>query len=131
MYQLGQVFACQKVINALPQINSHAEGDTTYASGNSHAEGYNTYASSASHAEGSSIVIQGSGSHVQGFHCTGTSQYSFVSGYNLVTNNSDNMMGMIFFWSIWSRRHWFWCDWWSITEIQSSRRDMKYSSNGA
>ena len=62
---------------------SHAEGNTTIASGNygSHAEGDNTIASgNGSHAEGRSTTASGLNSHAEGYYTRAYSQYQHVQG---------------------------------------------------
>ncbi len=64
-------------------IYSHAEGNTTTASGSvSHAEGYLTTASGDySHAEGWDVIASGENSHAEGFGTTASGENSHAEGY--------------------------------------------------
>ena len=71
--------------------NSHAEGNTTTASGeNSHAEGFTTTASGDnSHAEGYCTNASAKDSHAEGYFTTAKSSYQHVQGICNVADSSN------------------------------------------
>lgn len=80
-------FSMGRKKNSTIGLNSHAEGNTTIASGpNSHAEGGGTTASGVnSHAEGNSTTASGKYSHAEGNNTTASGKDSHVQGkYNVI-----------------------------------------------
>ena len=71
--------------------DSHAEGNTTTASGeNSHAEGFTTTASGEnSHAEGYCTNASAKDSHAEGYFTTAKSNYQHVQGIFNVADSSN------------------------------------------
>lgn len=78
-------------------LNSHAEGDTTTASGqHSHSEGRNTTAQgNYSHAEGRDTSAQGVYSHAEGQQTTSQGNYSHAEGERtLAVGNHSHASGL-------------------------------------
>lgn len=82
--------------NTTNGLNSHAEGNTTVASGGySHAEGYTTTASGPSaHAEGYNTVASGNQAHAEGGGTVASGNYSHAEGNNTsATGNNAHAEG--------------------------------------
>ena len=71
-------------------ISSHAEGNTTTASGeNSHAEGFTTTASGEnSHAEGFTTTASGENSHAEGYYTNASAKDSHAEGFFTTAKSS-------------------------------------------
>ena len=71
---------------------SHAEGNSTTASGNSsHSEGHNTTASGySSHAEGTSATASGRASHAEGDSATASGNYSHAEGNSTTASGNSS-----------------------------------------
>ena len=84
-------FSMNRKAGTVVGVKSHAEGDSTTASGNdSHAEGFNTRASGdKSHAEGLRTIASGDYSHAEGNYSTASGSSSHAEGY-LTTASGTN-----------------------------------------
>lgn len=80
---------------------SHAEGDSTMASGRkSHAEGETTVSGGvASHAEGSGTTANGDYSHAEGFSTDANANCSHAEGYRTKTTNDYEHAEGVYNWS--------------------------------